>query len=177
MCLSHSLILSPMVPLGEVPVGAGPQPGFAGNAVSFGTETRTASALQAGEVSRPSPNPIQRSSTSSGSARESGFSVVVVTHPCDRHVAAGESGKPTVASIGGRAGLAGDDGAPGQTGGCIAAGAVRGHERQHPIELVDGGRRLRFLDLYLETLERPSMLIENRAHRTQAGPITAIRQR
>src|SRR6266478_485228 len=66
MCLSHSLILSPTVPLGELPFDKGPQPGFAGNPVSFGTETTTASVLQAGEVSSPSANPIQRSSTSSG---------------------------------------------------------------------------------------------------------------
>src|SRR6266478_9656928 len=66
MCLSHSLILSPIVPLGEVPIDEGPQPGFAGNTVSFGTETTTASVLQAGEVSSASVNPIQRSSTSSG---------------------------------------------------------------------------------------------------------------
>src|ERR1700688_3680924 len=66
MCLSHSLILSPILAVGEAAIDEGPQPGFAGNAVSFGTETTTASALHAGEVSGPSPNPIQRSSTSSG---------------------------------------------------------------------------------------------------------------
>src|SRR6185312_14681089 len=66
MFLNHVLILSPIEPLGEVPGGPPLQPGFAGRGVPFGTETRTASALQAGVVSRPSPNPIQRSSTSSG---------------------------------------------------------------------------------------------------------------
>src|SRR5450631_105003 len=58
----------------------------------------------------------------SGGAGEPGRVIVVVTHPGNRHVAAGESGEPTVARIGGRAGLTGDDRAPGQTGGCIAAG-------------------------------------------------------
>src|ERR1700720_2652505 len=66
MRLNHSLILSPIGLLGEVPIDEGPQPGFAGSTVSFGSETTTASVLQAGEVSSPSANPIQRSSTSSG---------------------------------------------------------------------------------------------------------------
>jgi len=66
---------------------------------------------------------------------------------------------------------------PGADGRRIAAGAARGHEYQHPVELVDGGRRRRFLDLHLETLERTSVLIENRTHRAQAGSIAAVRQR
>src|SRR6267154_5772799 len=82
MCLSHSLILSPIVLLGEVPIDdEGPQPSFAGNAVSFGTETTTASALHAGEVSSPSPNPIHRSSTSSGAtgSKEADLSLASVS--------------------------------------------------------------------------------------------------
>src|ERR1700722_9220479 len=61
MFLSHVLILSLTVPGGE-----GLQPALPGSTVSLGTATSTASALQAGVVSSPSPNPIQRSSTSSG---------------------------------------------------------------------------------------------------------------
>src|ERR1700685_3057624 len=61
MFLSHALILSPVVGDGEEL-----QPGLPGSTVSLGTATSTASVLQAGVVSRPSPNPIQRSSTSSG---------------------------------------------------------------------------------------------------------------
>src|SRR3984893_14839562 len=81
MCLSHSLILSPIELLGEVPVDEGAQPGFAGNTVSFGTETTTASVLQAGEVSSPSANPIQRSSTSSGAtgSKEADLSLASVS--------------------------------------------------------------------------------------------------
>src|ERR1035438_9490845 len=58
--LTHAPILSVSVEDGE-----GPHPGFAGSAVPFGTAMTTASALQAGVVSNPSPNPIQRSSMSS----------------------------------------------------------------------------------------------------------------
>src|ERR1700722_3619208 len=64
MFLSHALILSPAVLGGEG--GEDLQPGLPGNGASFGSDTATASALQAGVVSSPSPKPIQRSSTSSG---------------------------------------------------------------------------------------------------------------
>jgi hypothetical protein len=59
--LSHALILSLSVLVGE-----GPQPGLPWSDVPVGTATATASALQAAVVSNPSPNPIQRSSMSSG---------------------------------------------------------------------------------------------------------------
>src|SRR5271157_673107 len=59
--LNHAPILSVSVADGE-----GPHPGFAGSAVPFGTAMTTASALQAGVVSSPSANPIQRSSMNSG---------------------------------------------------------------------------------------------------------------
>src|ERR1700692_3096741 len=67
--LSHALILSVSVPGGlsvGAPGGEGPQPGLTGSEVPAGTATATASALQAAVVSNPSPNPIQRSSMSSG---------------------------------------------------------------------------------------------------------------
>src|ERR1700688_1248974 len=59
--LSHALILSVSVPVGEEP-----QPSLPGSEVPAGTATATASVLQAVVVSKPSPNPIQRSSVSSG---------------------------------------------------------------------------------------------------------------
>src|ERR1700688_2612811 len=67
--LSHALILS--VSVGglsvSVPAAEGvPQPGLPGSDVPVGTAMATASALQATVVSNPSPNPIQRSSMSSG---------------------------------------------------------------------------------------------------------------
>ena len=68
MVLNHALTLSVTLPGGAA---AGPddtalQSGLPGNTVPLGTAMDTASALQAGVVSNPSPNPIQRSSTSSG---------------------------------------------------------------------------------------------------------------
>jgi len=65
----------------SVPVGEGPQPGFAGSTVPLGTATTTASGLQAGVVSSPSPNPIQRSSTSSGATgwKEADFRLAIVS--------------------------------------------------------------------------------------------------
>src|SRR5258708_23799626 len=59
--LNHGLILS-VRELG----GEEAQPGLPGSGVPVGTATATASALQPAVVSNPSPNPIQRSSMSSG---------------------------------------------------------------------------------------------------------------
>src|SRR5216684_3085493 len=67
--LSHALILPVSVPGLSVGVLGGegvPQPGLPGSEVPAGTAIATASALQAAVVSNPSPNPIQRSSMSSG---------------------------------------------------------------------------------------------------------------
>src|SRR5208283_2228345 len=76
VCLNHALILSPSDSGGE-----GPQPGLPGSTVPFGTATTTASALQSGVVSRPSSNPIQRSSTSSGGTgwNEADFRLAMVS--------------------------------------------------------------------------------------------------
>src|ERR1019366_10433698 len=68
MVLNHALTLSVTWPgaAAAAPDDTALQSGLPGNTVPLGTAMDTASALQAGVVSNPSPNPIQRSSTSSG---------------------------------------------------------------------------------------------------------------
>src|SRR5882724_5869012 len=103
--------------------------------------------------------------------------IIIVTDPNDRQIAAGESSEPAVTRVGRRAGLAGDDRSRRKTGGRTAAGAARGHQREHAVELINCGWRGSGLDLHLEALERLALFVEHRAAPAAVRPPVFRRER